>query len=300
MYAYKIEDQWSQNAIEHIEIRKLLMKGTLSPYDFVKAEDGVASMICKHSDFEGQAFEDWGKLRGIRTKLNTLWKGQLDAIMSGIVERVGPNQSIEPIGGETILSDIRSKIDDADIIELVDKFCRSKIEEGVLDNEIKRRTNGGAPYTIENLSFARDGGQLRDDKIVEKIDKIKEWINQQGLRNISRVCYVFKSAVEVLYVGKTENIVQRFFNEHFVSEIDGINGRRFFHECSAIEVYNVNGNIDGVYGLNNFESLMIYRHGTPENDNKPKYNRSAGVNLTRGPVYKLHHFISKEVDELKS
>ena len=220
--------------------------------------------------------------------------------MSGIVERVGYDQSVNPIGGETILSDMRSKIDDADIIELVDKFCRSKIEEGVLDNEIKRRTNGGSPYTIENLSFASDGGQLRDDKIVEKIDKIKEWIDQQALRNISRVCYVFKSAVEVLYVGKTENIVQRFFNEHFVSEIDGINGRRFFHECSAIEVYNVNGNIDGVYGLNNFESLMIYRHGTPENDNKPKYNRSAGVNLTRGPVYKLHHFISKEVDELKS
>ena len=65
---------------------------------------------------------------------------------------------------------MRSKIDDADIIELVDKFCRSKIEEGVLDNEIKRRTNGGAPYTIENLSFASDGGQLRDDKIVEKIN----------------------------------------------------------------------------------------------------------------------------------
>lgn len=300
MYTYKIEDQWSQNAINHIEIRKLLMKGTLSPYDFVKAGDGVATMICKHSDFEEQVFQDWGKLRGIRTKLNTLWKGQLDAIMSGIVERVGPDQSVNPIGGETILGDMRSKIDDADIIELVDQFCRSKIEEGALDNEIKWRTNGGAPHTIENLSFASDGNHLGGEQFEEKVNLVKSWVNRIPLSDKPLVCYVFKSDSQVLYVGQTVNLVDRFFNGHFVSEKDGINGRRFCHESSAIEVYIVNGTIGGRYGLDNFESLMIYRHGAPETNNKPKYNESSGVNLNRGPVYKLQHFITKEVDELKS
>ena len=44
----------------------------------------------------------------------------------------------------------------------------------------------------------------------------------------------------------------------------------------------------------NLENLMIYRHGAPETNNKPKYNESSGVNLNRGPVYKLQHFITKE------
>ena len=79
----------------------------------------------------------------------------------------------------------------------------------------------------------------------------------------------------------------------------------FLNPCRnhpKLKIHLIPGNHDTEKSMRdlNLENLMIYRHGAPETNNKPKYNESSGVNLNRGPVYKLQHFITKEVDELKS
>ena len=302
MYKYQIEGRWSTDFVSKKEIRNLLIKGTLTPYCFIQ-DSGLGSqksMICKHPDFEDSAHADWAKLRKVRSLFNQLWKGQLDAIMSGIVERVGHCQSSNPQGGEQIIQNLRMQIEDGDILELIDHFCRQEDANGLMDNEIFRRTTSGFPKIIDDLPFSESGETLENKVYQQKKADVLEWINNENLRNYQRLVYAFKLETGVLYVGKTQNIELRFSQDHFVSDRDGTNGRRFCHECQSIEVYNVNGNIDGDHGVSNFESLMIYRHGTPDNDNRPRYNGTGGVNLSRGPIYKLHHFISKEVDELKS
>jgi hypothetical protein len=302
MYKYQIEGRWRTDFVSKKEIRNLLIKGSLTPYCFIQ-DSGVGSqksMICKHPDFEASAHTDWAKLRKVRSLFNQLWKGQLDAIMSGIVQRVGHSQSSNPEGGEQIIQNLRMQIEDGDILDLIDHFCRQEDANGVMDNEIFRRTTNGFPKIIDDLPFSKCGETLDNEVYQQKKAAVLEWVNNENLRNYHKLVYAFKSATEVLYVGKTENIWIRFSQDHFVSDIDGTNGRRFCHECKSIEVYNVKGNIDGDHRVSNFESLMIYRHGTPDNDNRPRYNATGGVNLSRGPIYKLHHFISKEVDELKS
>ena len=109
MYKYQIEGRWRTDFVSKKEIRNLLIKGSLTPYCFIQ-DSGVGSqksMICKHPDFEASAHTDWAKLRKVRSLFNQLWKGQLDAIMSGIVERVGHSQSSNPEGGEKIIQNLR-------------------------------------------------------------------------------------------------------------------------------------------------------------------------------------------------
>lgn len=306
MFKYQIEGRWRTEFVSKEEIRKLLIKGTLTPYCFIQ-DSGVGSqksMICKHPDFEASAHTDWAKLRKVRSLFNQLWKGQLDAIMSGIVERVGPNQSSFPIGGEQITQDIREKINDVDFIPLINEFCRNEESVGLFNNEIKRRTTVGFPKFINNLPFSEEGHHLDSITYENKIQTVSDEINNLG--PIPPVVYAFLSHEKVIYVGQANVLIERFFGNGIATRSGGHffakhgKGRKFCHECTSIAVYRVNGNIDSVYGLDNFESLMIHHHGTPCNNEKPKYNESPGRNIIQGPIHKYQTFISKEVDELKT
>ena len=79
---------------------------------------------------------------------------------------------------------MRSKIDDADIIELVDSFVAQRLRKVYLITKLKGELME-EPIHHRKPLIASDGGQLRDDKIVEKLQN-KRRINQQALRNISR------------------------------------------------------------------------------------------------------------------
>ena len=285
-YRSKVDDQWVLQSVTKEQIEELLIRGTLTPYDFVKVEnnnDGINGysdpvMIIRLQEFES-AEKLSTELRKIRLKYQSLWDGQLDEIMalisSGLKVTLAGNAINNP---EPSLKDHRENFEPEEILSDVRKGWQDGNNpnslDGLVGREIDRRKKESEPNSKKIVTTI--------DK--PKIQQIYEYLSAEGLDSKKGV-YVFKSHGNVIYVGKT--VSQNFrirLNQHVGDE------RPFVEEFEEMEFYCLDQRQGSAKNrIGEFESLMIFKHN-------PKYNEQ---NQTSQTINAALEILRTEIEELK-
>ncbi len=299
-YRSKVHGKWLDEPVEADRILEFVTRGTLTPYDFVLKEGETDSEMIL--DEFPEAEDKWAKLRKIRVKLNKLWEAQLDEIMaiisSGLHEKISSRQS------EHSLEKFRNHFRSHFIQDELKGLWSDGVSSQFIKNEINYRKLAGDPKESINLTpNAEEKKYLNFSDLDHKYQDLKQSLKSRRVLK-DRGVYVFWSGDEVTYVGKARKNFGRRFKEHFSKQKSLCDKEqfdekdvRFLHDATKVELYFLKMNI-GSKPITEFESLMIFRHGKPDNKFQPRDNRNSGS--SHNPLEVALTIIDQEVSELKS
>jgi len=313
-YRDKVNGQWISEPVEEQRILGFVTRGTLTPYDFVRKEGGGKPQMIR--DTFPKAEEHWAMLRKIRVQLNRLWEAQLDDIMaivsSGLMSKSG--QKLRRC--ETSLKEFRQKFPLEEFKDEVKRLWKKNKdnednEEGqnFVQNEInyRRRSTDPLKFDIRPPRSGVKEGLLSEEDFSEKFSFLEKDLKEKNLNKNG--VYVFYAGEEVTYVGEASNFGKRFKDhygeqKHLANEYppdtnpsDMEDEKWFLHDATKLELYELKPSA-GTQSRSEFESLMIFHHGKPENNYKPRDNKKAGS--SSAPVQVALKIVEAEIRELKS
>ena len=305
-YKYRDRDNgdWIKNPVSEERIQEFVRRGTLTPYDFVKEGESDPQMI--YNAFP-EAKENWTLLRNIRLKLNKLWEAQLDEIMaivsSGLLSKTKEKQR----RCETSLKNFRKKFSSDQIKDEIKRLWSDEPNSSFIEDEIKYRKLKSDPKTFDLRapSSGKKEGLLSEEDFKEKFESLEQDLKKPLKK---KGVYVFWAGEKVTYVGEATVGFKKRFNQHYndqkgltdkyPSDINpsDINDKWFLHDATKLELYMLKKL--GTQSISEFESLMIFRHGDPDNNYLPRDNKQSGSSTA--PVEVALKIIDSEIRELKS
>jgi len=309
-YRDKVSGQWFSEAVDEQRILEFVTRGTLTPYDFVliceNNEDDSKEKKMIRDEFP-EAEDKWTLLRNIRLKLNKLWEAQLDEIMaivsSGLLSKTKEKQR----RCETSLKSFRKNFSSDQIKDEIKRLWNDEPSSSFIEDEIKHRMLKGNPKTFDLRppSSGITEGLLSEEDFKEKFENLEQDLKKPLKK---RGVYVFWAGEQVTYVGEATVGFKKRFNQHYndqkgltdkyPSDINpsDIYDKWFLHDATKLELYMLK-NL-GAQSISEFESLMIFHHGDPDNNYLPRDNKQSGSSTA--PVEVALKIIDTEIRELKS
>ncbi len=307
-YRDKVNGQWISELVSRGRILELVTRGTLTPYDFVQEGESKPQMI---RNVFPEAEDHWAKLRKIRVQLNRLWEAQLDDIMaivsSGLLSKTMGKQR----RCETSLKSLRKNFSSDQIKDEIKRLWSGEPSSSFIEDEIKHRMLKGDPKTFElhPPSSGITEGLLSEEDFKEKFENLeqdlKKHLKKKSVKKTG--VYVFWAGEQVTYVGEATVGFKKRFKQHYnnqkglkdkyPSDIKScdIKDNWFLHDATKVELYMLK-NL-GTQSISEFESLMIFNHGDPDNKYLPRDNKKSGSSMA--PVEVAMKIIDSEIRELK-
>lgn len=322
-YRDKVSGQWISEAVDEQRILEFVTRGTLTPYDFVlicenneddpKEKKMIREVWSRENaekakknglDMPEIAEEKWAMLRKIRLDLNRLWKAQLDDIMAIISSGLPRNREEMQRQSEPSLGNFRKEYESSDMEVHIKSVWGQSGSLDFIKDEIKYRQNATDPLRFDLESSSATKGQILSKKdFDEKCQKLKKNLKTRKAW-VKRGVYVFYSGEEVTYVGKATKSFGDRFKQHFrdqknLSTKDHLfkKDKRFLHDTTKLKLYTLKMSV-GKDPIAEFESLMIFLHGIPDEDHLPRDNWNSGCSST--PLGVAINIVQNEIEELKS